>query len=297
MPVDFNISRTGFAIRPASSGDEQACRMLLGAAAADAQQWVAVDGGHRLVVGAAALVTTPRLTPVAGYGALVHVIPPCRGKGIGRALLEPLQQAARELGGRALYAARRVDVGSDEMAGWRRLGFSICETVKEHELPLERFEPRLAPMLAWFRRHKSIPAEARIVPLFLADRQQVLQLHMAHLGGDRASLERRLAGQGEGAFHGRYSRVLLIGDRVIGCILAHGESPTAAVVDAVIVAPEYRGGWANVWLKLEATRGAQELGITHFRFATFDRYGDTRRFTEKFGGVTTRTSVLMYRAW
>jgi hypothetical protein len=37
------------------------------------------------------------------------------------------------------------------------------------------------------------------------------------------------------------------------------------------------------------------LGIQQFEFTTFDHYGDTRRFTEKLGGVTVRTSALMYR--
>jgi hypothetical protein len=68
-----------------------------------------------------------------------------------------------------------------------------------------------------------------------------------------------------------------------------------AIVDAAIVAPELRGGWANVWLKLEATRAARALGITHFQFTTFDAYADTRRFTAKLGGATARRWALMYR--
>src|SRR4029078_9488659 len=101
--------------------------------------------------------------------------------------------------------------------------------------------------------------------------------------------------QGVGAFHPRYSRVLLVDGRVKGCILAHRAAAEVAAVDADIVAPTLRGGWANVWLKLEATRGAIRLGIKTFRFTTFDHYTDTRRCAQRLVGVTTRVMQLMYR--
>ena len=63
--------------------------------------------------------------------------------------------------------------------------------------------------------------------------------------------------------------------------------------DAVIVAPDLRNDWANAWLKLEACRGAEAIGITHFHFASFDHYQDTRLFTSQLGGVTTRKQALM----
>jgi hypothetical protein len=70
---------------------------------------------------------------------------------------------------------------------------------------------------------------------------------------------------------------------------------SVATVDAAIVAPDLRGGWANVWLKLEATRAARTLGVSHFQFTTFDQYSDTRRFTAKLGGSATRRWALMYK--
>jgi GNAT superfamily N-acetyltransferase len=295
VPVTFNIARSGYAIREAAAEDAAACRLMLGELPANSQQWVAIDGANQLVVGAAALVLAPRPTPMFGFGCLVHVIPPCRGQGVGSSLLEQVSRQVGQLGGQAVYAAKRVEFDGDEMLGWQRLGFTVCETVKEHRLPLAEFEPRLSPLLEWFRRHNSIPPDARITPLYQADLAAVAQLHLDHLGGDRGALLRRLRGQGDDAFHGRYSRVLLVGDRVAGCILARGHSMSVAVVDAVIVVPEVRGGWANVWLKLQATRGARSLGITHFQFTTFDRYADTRRFAARLGGATIRKWALMHK--
>jgi N-acetylglutamate synthase-like GNAT family acetyltransferase len=294
LPI-FDIADTGFSIRPARASEAQACRMLLSAEVSDGSRFVAVDRRHGLVIGAAAITSACRPWPIPGPGAMIEVIPPCRRQGAGAALCAALITAARARGMGAIYAAKKTADDGEETLGWRRLGFTPCETVEEHQLPLDQFVPRLAPLVARLRDQGRIPAEARVVPLYAADRDQVLQLHLDHLGGDRDSLSQKLVGRGTGAFHPRYSRVLLVGDRIGGCILTHLQPPRVAVVDANIVAPEFRGGWANLWLKLEATQGALRLGITHFHFTTFDQYADTRSFTAKLGGVVTKKLVLMHR--
>jgi hypothetical protein len=194
-----------------------------------------------------------------------------------------------------LYGAQRVELDGDEMRGWQALGFTACETVEQHLLPLSQFEPTLVPLVERLRKRGRFPATAEIIPLYQADLPTVLQLHLDNMGGDRGELYRKLRGQGLGAFHPRYSRVLLVDGSIKGCILAHRGDKDTAVVDANIVEPSVRGGWANVWLKLEATRGAMRLGIKNFEFTTFDHYNDTRSFTSKLGGLTTRTIVLMVR--
>lgn len=269
--------------------------MLLPMMPAESHFTVALDGTHGLVIGAAAFTHSRRVQPLLGPGVMVHVIEPCRRRGVGRSLCDALMAAASSLGSRAIYAAQRCEFGGAAIAGWRQLGFQVCETVEEHELPLAGFGPRLAPLVARMQQQGRIPVDARIVPLHAADRKQVLQLHLDHLGGDRESLYRKLRGDGAGAFHPRYSRVLMVGEQIAGCILAHRKSRHVAAVDAVIVAPAFRHGWANAWLKLEATQGALSLGITHFHYTTFDHYDDTRFFTAKLGGVTTTRWALMYR--
>jgi hypothetical protein len=115
------------------------------------------------------------------------------------------------------------------------------------------------------------------------------------MGGDRGELYRKLRGEGTGAFHPRYSRVLLVDGKVKGCILSHRISADVAQVDANILDASVRGGWANVWLKLEATRCATKLGVTTFQFTSFDQYTDTRSFTTRLGGTTTQAMQLFYR--
>ena len=88
---------------------------------------------------------------------------------------------------------------------------------------------------------------------------------------------------------------MLVDERVVGFILGHRVSREIVHVDANVIAPDVRGSWANVWLKLEATQGAIRWGIKKFVFASFDHYKDTRSFTDRMRGITVRKSVLMYR--
>jgi hypothetical protein len=255
----------------------------------------AVDARSKLVIGGAMATRAFRQRPLIGPGVAVHVIEPCRRHGIGKSLVAALVASIERAGATAIYAAKRVELNSPEMQGWTWLRFTVCETVEQHLLPLAQFEPQLAPVVERIRESGRIPATARIIPLYQANLPAVLRLHLDNMGGDRGELYRRLRGQGPNCFLPQHSRVLMIDNKVKGCILGHRKDAYTIVVDANIVDPGVRGGWANVWLKLEATRGAIRLGIKNFEFTTFDHYADTRSFTKKLGGATTRTSVLMCR--
>jgi N-acetylglutamate synthase-like GNAT family acetyltransferase len=292
----FDIPKSGFTIRPAEAKDGKAVRMLLPKLQNGAVYFVAIDGYNRLVVGAAGMTASCRTEPVTGPGVSLEVIEPCRQHGVATALLTQLEHAAQQsFGAGALYAAQRVEQGSAAAQGWQWLGFNPVDTVEEHTLPTDQFEARLGPLIERMRAKGRIPSNARIVPLYEANAATVLQLHLDQMGGDRRELYRKIRGRGVGAFHPRYSCALLVDGRVKGCILAHRVAEDIAAVDANILDPSVRGSWANVWLKLEATRGALRLGIKTFRFTTFDHYADTRSFTEQLGGATTRTTQLMYR--
>jgi GNAT superfamily N-acetyltransferase len=287
---------SGLAIYPARTEDAKALRMLLPKLRNGAAYFVAMDDVSKRVVGAAGMTRSCRAEPIAGPGVALELIEPFRRRGIATALATQLENAARSrFAARALYAAHRVEQDSEEMKHGQWLGFRPLDAVEEHVLPIAMFETRLGPLFDRLRAKGRVPLDARIIPLYEANAGAVLQFHIDQLGGDRQELYRKLRGQGPGAFHPRYSRVLLIGDRVQGCVLAHRAGKHTARVDANIVDPALRGGWANVWLKLEAARRALLLGIREFTFTTFDHYTDTRSFTEKLGGTTVRKSVLMVR--
>jgi hypothetical protein len=79
--------------------------------------------------------------------------------------LERLIVRAAAQGAEALYATQKVELDGEEMRGWEALGFSPCETVEHHELPLDQFEPQLAPLYERMRQRGWIPDSARIIPL------------------------------------------------------------------------------------------------------------------------------------
>ena len=294
VPVDFTIARDGFSIRPAAPGDATALRMLLPEMQEAAAFFVAIDGKHRLVIGAGAATRSSRRQPLVGPGVALRVIEPCRRSGVATALLQHLESAAKAAGAKALYGARRVDEGSAEMRGWEWLGFTPRETVEEHTLPIDEIESRLGAAVDRMRANGRIPANARVIPLYQANLAAVMQMHLDHMGGDRGALYRKLRGEGAGAFLPRQSRVLLVDDEVKGCLLAHRASEDTITVDANIVDPSLRGGWANALLKIAAFRG-RPAGVKQFRFTSFDHYTDTRSFTNKMGGTTTRRTMLMIR--
>jgi len=267
--------------------------MLLPGLADVCDGFVAIERETGLVVGAAGVTQSVRPQSPRGPGVGLHVIEPARGKGIGRQLLSAIESVASARAAEAIFAAHRVELGTVAESDWIRLGFSSHETVETQRLPLAQFEPRLGPLLG--RMHDRIPASARIIPLYRANLPGVLTLHLDCMGGDRGDVYRRLRGDGTGAFHPRYSKVLTVDGRIVGCILAHRKDQETAIVDADIVAPAFRGGWANVWLKLEATRGALRLGIKNFEYTSFDHYADTRSFTRKLGGTTVKTTALMIK--
>lgn len=291
---EVELGQDGFLIRPARANEAKPFRMLLPAVGEFSVGLVAVSTADERVVGAAAISKSMRPQPPVGPGVAVHVIPPWRQQGIGRALLDALKQAAKNSSAEAFYAMQKIEAGSDEERGWRWLGFEPLETVVYHELPLAAIESRLAPLHDWMSAKQAIPSEAEIIALCDADHQAIADLHIEVMGGDRRMLLSKMRGEGLGAYHPRYSRVLLLDGIVKGFILAHRESKEVAVVDANILSPDVRGGWANLWLKLEATRGAAELGIERFIYNTFDHYADTRAFSEMLGGVETRRMLLMH---
>jgi GNAT superfamily N-acetyltransferase len=260
------------------------------------QNLVAIDGDDQLVIGAAAMTQSCRTAPFAGPGVALEVIAPCRGQGVATALLQHIEQAAAQaFGASVLYAAQRVELESDAAKGWQWMGFKPFDTVEEHTLPIDQFEARLGPLVARMRAKGRIPTNACIVPLFKANSAAVLQLHLDHMGGDRRELYRKLRGKGPGAFMPRQSRVLLIDDKVRGCLLAHRTAKDTIHIDADIVERSLRGGWANAWLKLDAFDSGRRLGYKQFSFTTFEHYTDTRSFTNTHGGRTIGRMGLMFR--
>ena len=85
---------------------------------------VAACGTPQRVVGAAALGRDVRRQTHEGWQIDLHVIPPFRRRGIGRALVDFVVAQAAARGAAALHSWDWVEPESDAARAWAALGFS-----------------------------------------------------------------------------------------------------------------------------------------------------------------------------
>jgi len=288
-----------FLIRPPTPAERRACRMLLPRATGAgqrAQLHVAVAGPDRHVVGAAALGLEPGPAD-AGRRWLVdlRVIVPARRRGVGRALMRRAVEQAAGHGIPALHAWEWVEPDGDAARAWAAFGFSPCQRRLEFEADLARAHATLLPLYDRAREDGWVPPAARIVPLADADHEAVARLHVQCLGGTRRLLMPLLRGAAADAYDPACSRVLLLDGRVVGFTLGRVHPDGVCDVDANVIHPAVRLGWANLWLKFEAAAVLLARGVHTIRYASFQQHTDTHRVSRQVGARLIRTQVQMRR--
>jgi len=284
------LGKHDWTIRAAHRRDWRPVRMLLPRSVhfgCGCAVLVATEPGGR-IVGAAALSPRTRTDPVAGSLCDVHVVPPWRRKGIGRALIEQFAHAVRSRGGEALYAWEPVRADGDHATAWRALGFDQASSLHRTWLDLASALAQLEPYEQRLRKHNSIPEDAAVVPLGEADAMKVAAMNVAHLGGTMPDLLRRLRGETPDAFDPNLSLVVARGGETLGCALVRVIEPGVGLIEANTIDPSHRGTWANVMLRVHGVRVALENGLKTILFDTRDPHADTRRIAEKLGGETVK---------
>ena len=181
------------------------------------------------------------------------------GHGVATALLAKVESAPRERSVPPRFtqqnAWRRKAANCEDGNGWalRRLKLS-----RSTHLRLSTSKPKLGPLIERMRTKGRIPPMLGLSRSMKQMRPPYCKCILTRWAASAASCIGRFGDEGW-PLSPRYSCVLLVGDRVKGCILAHRVAADVAAVDANILDPSVRGGWANVWLKLEATRGADSV--------------------------------------
>jgi GNAT superfamily N-acetyltransferase len=253
---------------------------------------VADEGG--LIVGAAAISPRLRTLPLRGPRCALHVIPPARGKGLGRELADTAAHIARRLGARAMYAWDMHEAQSPAITMWSKLGFTKTVRVEEGCNDVARTVEYLATIYQGVLQRGWIPSNARIIPLSQADPRQIARLHVDHLGGIYDEILHTLHGNTPLKYDPRLSPVILVDEEVIAFTLCERIGPDSAFVHATAVHTSFRNGWANVWLKYNGVCGCLDLGVKALLYHTYDQHRDTRRVNRATGG-TTRVLLEPYR--
>jgi hypothetical protein len=152
----------------------------------------------------------------------------------------------------------------------------------------------LEPFWQQLVRRGKIPRDVRVVTLDQADPAAVSRQYVRHIGGSYDKVLSEILGESPRRFEPAASPVILMGDEIVGCILARRLPGGIALVEAVIIDTPFRGRWANIMLKREGWSRCVDVGIHTVLYYTHGKHRDTRRFVDKVG-TTTREFVEPFR--
>ncbi|MAE64917.1 MAG: hypothetical protein CMJ18_11665 [Phycisphaeraceae bacterium] len=284
-----------FEIAPATSDDDRAVRVLLPdfvKRRIPPVRFVARDDASR-VIGAAALFPCPLGNPV-GFKMMLRVARPFRGRGIGRALVAEASAESKRRRVAALYAHKAVSPFGDELSAWVALGFDQRKTENVYESEPSRLLEIVDPLYEKMVRLKWIPENAEIVPLRDAPHEDVARMHVRLLGGSMNHILPRIMGFADVSYDPVLSRVLLLDGEVQGFVLARLPEPDCSSVEALVVDPSLRLGWAHVLLKRETALHSVASKRKGIRFTAYDQHRDTRKMASETGARLVASNVLPY---
>jgi len=253
---------------------------------------VAMDS-DRALLGAAALIWVAAGDPPA-FPVAVHVRPEWRGQGIGRSLVEAAAGfAAAEVP--ALQPWGLLDEASEEAAFCLATGFIVHHRMLHFEGEAEAMEAMLARYRERFDESGYVPAGARIVSLPEAPAEAVANLVAREFHNSPALMQARFQGRLGRAPDPDRSVVLLLDGVVMGAQLVTLGDDAVPEVEANVVHPSLRRGWANLLLTHEGTRAGVLHGSRRFRFYCDDRVIDTVNLARRSGASRTRVQLALRR--
>ena len=238
-------------------------------------------------MGAAALAWVPR-----GFPVLVHVREGWRRGGVGRALVEAAMDAAAGET-RFVRAWSPVEQDSAPARFLAACGFTVFKRLLTFETDGVAFETAMGALLR--RARARVPADASLVTLAEAPAQEVVRLVAPQFDALPHDVAWRLRPGVAGGYDPALSLVLMHAGRVAGAILCRrfGDS---IEVDANVVAPAYRRGWANLLLVEGITRRARAAGLATCRFCCEEHVTNTLNLGRRTQARFLAPKLLMMRA-
>jgi GNAT superfamily N-acetyltransferase len=255
-----------FSIRRAEGIERRSVvRQLLPHPAQDgADIFVAAEADNPKPIGAAAIWFTPsRHFPETGNFVL-HVAEAQRRRGAGRALLESLISAARDIGAKQL----KTSPLEEQSAGFQFLlvcGFEFGAPTITCEAPIEDFANLLRPLHDRLEKRGKIPAGGRVLPLSQVPGENVCRLMIDYLGFPSEAVAERFRSTEHG-FSQTLSRVALLDGKIVGAFLITYQK-AVATIEATAVLPAHRHSWVNVALRFSAVEEGLARGVERIRFS------------------------------
>ncbi|MES2755494.1 MAG: GNAT family N-acetyltransferase [Pseudomonadota bacterium] len=270
------------------------CVALLPRLAFPETNWLTARDGDA-VVGAAGLVWLSSGDD-ASFPIAVEVLPSARRRGVGRALVAAAQDLA-DGETDALHSA--LPIAADDPAGAfaEACGFTPSRRSFEFLVGTQEIVAHMAALVSRLRRSGRVPDSARVVAARDADRFELAHLvatefHNGPIGvyngltGDTLAPDGRLG----------HSLAVLDGDFLAGACLWTLDGEHHGAVEANVVAPTARRGWANALLVEATVRAMRDAGADSFRFSCDEHVRDTVNIATRGGGAKTATKIVWRQA-
>lgn len=227
-----------------------------------------------------------------GFSLSLGVRPPHRRQGVGRALAAAaVDMTAGEA--HRLWSQDAIDEDSVAAAFARACGFE--PGVREHHFRADADGvAAVTPMIEWFVAGQPIPDSARVIPLREAPLEEVAWLLSAEFGdGPGAALARLRHDDQTGGIDLDESVAVMAGEELAAFYLASLRDGSLRI-DVVVVAPPWRGGWANMLL-MQAMLGRRGVACA-LRFQCTDETLFTMKIARRLKAVCERTTAYYFRA-
>ena len=200
---------------------------------------------------------------------------------------------AREAGASELVTGSFVEEDGVVYKFLTTLGFNRRIRLTKYENKIERIWKVYFPVYERYAARHKMPASAKLVSLNEAPLDEVRDLVLRNIGGIPFGIGQRLSGEESGAYDRDQSVVLMMEGKVKGALLARVVKGVK-VTDAMVVAPEMRGGWASLFIRIASLEKTMAAGIEINRYSADEkRHPETVKQAARTGAKIIGYKVIL----